>query len=98
MLIAASISYWISVLFNFFLNRQWTFQTKQNLRKHLFLYAILLGFNFVITLLIIFSLGKLHISYAIAKIVAVAVQVSWNYFIYKYWIFTEPIEADLRML
>lgn len=88
-LIAASISYWTSIVFNFLANRAWTFESKetQNIAKHIVLYLTLLGLNFLFTIGTIALLTHFGIHYTIAKIVATAIQTVWTYFAYKKIIF-----------
>lgn len=86
--IAASISYWVAIIYNFMLNRFWTFSAKDkaNLSKHLTLYLALLGFNYLFTIVFI-AIGTHYIHYAVAKIMAIGISVSWTYLIYKNVIF-----------
>lgn len=84
---AASISYWTSIGYNFMLNRQWTFDTTRSLRRHAFAYGLLLVMNYVVTVSIISGLGQLHVQYALAKVLAVALSATWTYVIYKKVIF-----------
>ncbi len=86
--VATTISYWVAIVYNFTLNRQWTFSAKDktDLQKHLAFYLILLGFNYVFTLVFI-SLASHHIHYTLAKILAVAIQTTWTYYVYKTRVF-----------
>ncbi len=86
--IAASTSYWVSILYNFNLNRNWTFSAAESkkLHQHILPYSILLCFNYLFTVLFL-SLITRVIHYQVAKVIAVVVQVAWTYPIYKYVIF-----------
>jgi putative flippase GtrA len=86
--VATSIAYWASITYNFLLNRWWTFDAreKKNLHKHLLLYAVLLSCNYVFTLIFV-DICSHTINYLLAKAMAVAIQMSWTYFIYKNAIF-----------
>ncbi len=86
--LATTISYWTAIAYNFSLNRAWTFSAndREDLRKHTSLYLLLLGFNYLFTLVFV-STVSLFISFAIAKILAVAISVSWTYYMYKNYIF-----------
>jgi putative flippase GtrA len=88
--IATSLAYWISIAYNFMLNRTWTFSArdKSNLHKHLGSYLILLGFNYTFTVIFI-SLLSHSMNYLIAKVIAVAIQMSWTYLVYKNLIFAD---------
>ncbi len=93
---ATSIAYWLSVTFNFSMNRWWTFSASENkkLHQHIAAYGILLVFNYLFTV-ISMSLFSRHISYAIAKPIVVILQTFWTYPIYKNVIFGQnkkPLE------
>lgn len=84
-IVAASMSYWLSIAFNFVMNRYWTFSSKEliNLHKHLLLYGLLLGFNYIFTVVFISLTTDVGLHYTLAKIIAVPIQMSWTYFAYK---------------
>lgn len=86
--IATGIAYCVSIVYNFCLNRWWTFSASENnsLQKHVVPYVILLGFNLLFTVVFVSVLSHL-INYAVAKIIAVAIQTSWTYFCYKHFVF-----------
>lgn len=89
-LISATISYWLSIAYNFLLNRYWTFKIKgeKDIYKHIILYALLLGFNYLFTITFMaFAIHTLNINYIVSKILAVAFQITWTYIIYKKIIF-----------
>lgn len=88
--ISTSIAYWVAIAYNFTLNRWWTFSASESkkLHQHLTLYLMLLGANYLVTLLIVLGLSN-FIYFGWAKIAAVAVQVLWTYPIYKKVIFTK---------
>lgn len=89
--IATSVSYWVSVTYNFSLNRNWTFSSGENksLHKHLAAYGVLLAVNYLFTVLFV-SFFSSHIPYTTAKVLAVILQTSWTYQIYKRVIFNSP--------
>ena len=86
-IVAATISYWTSIAYNFSLNRHWTFETTRSLRHHAVAYSLLLLTNYVVTVGVIAGLGHLGVSYALAKIIAVGLSMSWTYVMYKKVIF-----------
>jgi putative flippase GtrA len=86
-LLATTISYWASIAFNFFTNRAWTFQAQARLRRHALPYVLLLLTNYVVTIGLVGGLSHLGVNYAIAKVLAVGVSMSWTYIAYKKLIF-----------
>ena len=85
---AVSIAYWSSVIYNFSMNRNWTFNgAKGMVFKQMFQYGILLLINYATTLLIITVLHNAGISEYLGKVVALAITISWTYIIYDKYIF-----------
>lgn len=86
--LATSLAYWLSIMYNFGLNRWWAFEASEEkrLHQHLALYLMLLGFNYTFTVLFV-SIVSQDIHYGAAKVVATAIQIGWTYPIYKYAIF-----------
>ena len=92
--LSTSIAYWLAVAYNFSLNRNWTFSAieKESLKKHLVSYLVLLGFNYLFTVLFVSIVGR-HIYFGAAKAAAVIIQTSWTYLIYKNKIFVKQEPA-----
>lgn len=89
--LSATLAYWLSILWNFTLNRWWTFSASESkkLHKHISSYLLLLGFNYVFTVTFIYILTSMGLHYSITKVIVVCVQISWTYPIYKYVIFNK---------
>lgn len=88
LLVAATVSYWLSIAFNFLANRYWSFgATDTHIVKHLVSYLCLLGFNYLFTLAFLAVATEVGMHYTIAKVIAVAIQTSWTYIAYKKVIF-----------
>lgn len=87
---ATSIAYWVSITYNFLLNRYWTFDAaeKQSLQKNMTLYFMLLIFNYFFVLLFV-SIASHHINYLLAKAISVILQITWTYYLYKNYIFAK---------
>lgn len=86
--VATSVAYWVSICYNFALNRYWTFDAreKESLKHHLVTYLALLLCNYLFTVLGV-SLLSTHISYLLAKMLVVVISMTWTYYIYKNYIF-----------
>lgn len=89
LVIATSVAYWLSVTYNFCLNRWWTFSSndKKSLQKNIVYYLCLLAFNYVFTVFFVNIVSGFS-NYGIAKVLAVGLSVCWTFPIYKYVIFT----------
>jgi putative flippase GtrA len=89
-LTSATISYWLAIVFNFSMNRNWTFETdpvKKTFRQAA-QYLLLLGCNYIFTIVFINFSTNYGLHFLAAKATAVIIQVSWTYFAYKKIIFS----------
>lgn len=89
--VAVTISYTVAVIYNFTLSLKWTFTNKEkkSLYLHFVQYLVLLGFNYLFTVVFVSLVGK-QINYAIAKVIAAAILVLWTYPVYRFVIFKPP--------
>jgi putative flippase GtrA len=86
---AVTIAYWTAIIYNFLMNKYWTFEDKDNLSGvQLAKYLSLLIFNYLVTLGVVAGLQSAGISEYIAKFFALAFTISWTYFIYKKLVFS----------
>jgi putative flippase GtrA len=87
--IAATVAYWSAIAYNFTMNRQWTFRVGgRNIHKHAASYTALLIFNYFANLSLIWIMTQFGLHYALAKAIAVGIQIPWTYLAYKKIIFT----------
>ncbi len=86
--VATSISYWAAILYNFTLNRSWTFNANEAraLHEHALLYSCLLAVNYLFTVTFV-SLVSQFVFYTLAKVLATGIQVLWTFPTYKYIVF-----------
>lgn len=88
LLSAVSIAYWISIAYNFTLNRYWSFEASKGLvPRQLFLYGLLLIFNYLVTLAVVWGIESVGISEYLAKLMALGLTITWTYIFYKKIIF-----------
>jgi putative flippase GtrA len=87
---STSVAYWISISYNFVLNRYWTFDSreKESLARHIGTYGSLLLVNYLFTVTFVSIVGA-HISYIIAKLISLAITMTWTYPVYKRYIFVK---------
>jgi putative flippase GtrA len=89
---ATTVAFCTAVVVNFLLNRTaMSSRGSQGLTQHALRYSSLVVTNYVITLLVVTTVG--HVSarwYLVAKLAVVAGATSWNFLLYRYWVFTAP--------
>jgi len=87
LLLAATVSFWTALLFNFTLNRVWSFSGRDTVKVSFAKYLALVGANYVATLGILAVGTRLGVHYVVVKALATATTVCWNYLAYRYWVF-----------
>jgi putative flippase GtrA len=80
----------LSMVFNFTMSNYWTFKAgSEKQARKLGRYAVVAAGNYVFDTLLAFPIlaVSLGINQYVAKILITAMIVSWNFFIYKFWVF-----------
>ncbi|AMB41046.1 MULTISPECIES: GtrA family protein [Paenarthrobacter] len=85
--LATGAGFWGSFFFNYFLQRHFAFGGGGTALGGVLRYSVLLVFNTLAVMGIVELFQFLGAGYVIGKVVATAVTMGWNYFIYKHWIF-----------
>ena len=90
--VATTMAYCSAVVFNFLVNRTaMSAGGSRGLTQHALRYASLVVANYVMTLVVVTAAGHLSSPwYLVAKLAIVAASTSWNFLLYRYWIFTTP--------
>lgn len=86
--VGATIGYWVGLLVNFTLNRTVMSTPRSgNLVRQTTRYGILLGVNYVITLVFLHLAATWGLPVVVAKTIIVAASTCWNYLLYRRWVF-----------
>lgn len=87
-LYASAISQISALLFNFTVQKKWTFASQGNTHQQLYRYTILQVWNYGFSLLALFILVDIaEIHTLIAKLLTVSIIVSWNFLAYKFIVY-----------
>lgn len=85
---AVLISQPLVLLYNFTLNKYWSFQNTAMPHWQMFRYGILVAWNYS------FSAGMMYIfeerlgfQYMLVRLASIAIMVSWNFLLYKHWVY-----------
>ena len=89
--VATTVAFCTAVVMNFLLNRtamsSWG---SRGLTQHALRYGSLVVANYVITLAVVTAVGQVSYWYLVAKLAVVAGSTSWNFLLYRHWVFTPP--------
>ena len=95
--IATPIAFIASLVFNFALQRSFTFRARNRSHVSLVKYLALVVFNILATDVIVNGFDAWGIPYGIGKAFATVLTTAWNFWLYKVWIFKhEPEEASVH--
>lgn len=76
------------LVYNFTLNKYWSFKNKGMPHRQIVRYLILAGFNYLFGVVAMYIFNhKLGFDYRLVRILTIALMVSWNFFLYKYWVY-----------
>ena len=85
--IATPIAFLTSLVFNFFVQKNFTFQSGARAHVSFLKYGALVVFNVVATDVIVNVIADTGQSYALGKVIATIATTAWNFLLYKHWIF-----------
>ncbi|MFJ4207190.1 GtrA family protein [Paenarthrobacter sp. NPDC089675] len=91
--LATGAGFWGSFFFNYFLQRHFAFGGGGTAIGGVLRYSGLLAFNTLAVMGIVELFQFLGAGYVAGKVVATAVTMGWNYFIYKHWVFPQKKHA-----
>lgn len=76
----------------FCLNKFWSFKNREMPHRQIVRFLILAGFNYVFSVITMYVFNhKLNFDYRLVRVASIAMMVSWNFFLYKYWVY-KPIK------
>ena len=85
--IATPIAFVTSLVFNFLLQRLFTFRATNHRAVSAAKYLLLVVFNIVVSDLIVTGFDAQGWSYVAGKVTATVLTTVWNYLLYRHWIF-----------
>lgn len=87
---AVALNQIIIIFYNFTLNKYWTFKSREMSHKQLVRYLILVAVNYGLSVGIMYIFNhRLGFDYLLVRLATIVCMVSYNFFIYKYWVYKE---------
>lgn len=82
----------VVVNYIFVLNKFWTFKAKGITSSQAWRFWSLMGWNYIFAILIMWiGNSLLGLNYILVRILSIAVVVTWNFWLYKYWVFVDKV-------
>ncbi|MET3919700.1 GtrA family protein [Arthrobacter sp. UYEF20] len=91
--LATPIAFLTSLVFNFVLQRVFTFRAQNGRSVSLLKYCLLVAFNTAAVDFIVNFAEWMGLGYQIGKIASTALITAWNFLLYKHWIFRSGSRA-----
>ena len=86
--VAVILNQIILLNYNFLLNKYWSFRNREMPHKQLVRYFILTAFNYIFAVGTMYFFNHiLNFDYRFVRIATIAIMVSWNFLLYKYWVY-----------
>lgn len=84
---ASATAFLVSLVFNFLVNRKFSFESAHRTHVSMFRYGLLVLANTLATVLIVQLLTPTVLGYMGGKVISTAAMTVWNFFLYKHWVF-----------
>lgn len=86
--VSTPVAFLLSFAVTYTLQRTVAFRASDGVAPSVLRYALLVAFNTVATTGIVWAADALGMPWAAGKVVAVLATTVWNYFAYRYWVFS----------
>jgi len=88
---ATAAAYLSSLVYNFTLHKQWSFQAQGAVLRRLVSYMVMEAFGFVSTLVLMMVLTAGGLPYMPSKLITAAIVAGANFSAYRWWIFARSV-------
>ena len=86
--LAVVINQPLVLAYNFSLNKYWSFRNKEMPHRQIVRYITLAGWNYFFSFLTMLVFNQhFDFDYRAVRIFSIVIMVSWNFFLYKYWVY-----------
>ncbi|MDJ0337577.1 GtrA family protein [Cryobacterium sp. PH31-O1] len=85
--LATGSAFLLTFVFNYSLQRAFSFGSDAGHGRTLLRYLVLLGANTLATIGIVWVVDLSAFGWSVGKIAATIITTGWNYFIFRYWVF-----------
>jgi len=86
--LAVVLNQLVVMVYNFSLNKYWTFRSSAMPHKQLVRYIILIGCNYVFGIVMMYVFHQIfELDYRLVRLGTIGVMGMWNFFVYKYWVY-----------
>lgn len=95
--LSVAINQVIIICYNFLLHKHFSFKNKAMPHKQFVRYMVLVGLNYFIAVQVMYFFGdKLGYDPMLVRICNIAASVSWNFVLFKKWVYDDPVHKSLH--
>ncbi|HLC69769.1 MAG TPA: GtrA family protein [Patescibacteria group bacterium] len=85
---AVALSQILVILYNFLLNKYWSFGNKEMPHRQFVRFMAIVAFNYALSVVVIYIFSqKIGFDYRLVRLANIILSVSWNFLLYKYWVY-----------
>lgn len=92
--VSTGSAFLLTFVFNYSLQRAFSFESQAAHGRTLMRYLVLLGVNTLATIGIVWIVDLTALGWGAGKISATIITTVWNYFVFRYWVFAAPQGSD----
>ena len=86
--LAVLVIQFIVIIYNFLLNKYWSFSSRLWKHSQVVKYLTLVGWNYIFSFLTMFFFNEIMgLHYLLVRLATVLLMVSWNFALYKWWVY-----------
>lgn len=86
--LAVIVNQFFLIIYVFYLNKHWAFRNSELARPQAAKFISLAGTNYVFSILWMLAWNEhLGFNYLLVRLINIAMAVSWNFLLYKFWVF-----------
>lgn len=87
---AVSLNQLVMYNYIFLMNKYWSFGSKGMTHRQIVRFYVIAGANYLVSVVWMWLIsGKLGVNYLFARTGNIALSTSWNFLLYKLWVFTD---------
>lgn len=85
---AVIVNQLLILIYIFYLNKYWTFRNREMVRGQVVKFLVLASFNYLFSVLVMYGFNYiLEFDYRLVRLSNIVLAVSWNFLLYKHWVF-----------
>lgn len=90
---AVFINQILIIFYVFFLNKNWSFKETGETRRQMIRFFAVVAYNYCFSVSAMYLFNhRLNFDYRLVRLGSIILAVSWNFFLYKYWVYAKRKE------